>query len=42
MTKAVHESIMGDVQKHLSIGDESKQINQAIVDFVRKIGEVAF
>lgn len=24
MTKAVHESIMGDVQKHLSIGDEQK------------------
>ena len=36
------EGVMQDVQKHLSIGDESKATNQAIVDFVRKIGEVAF
>jgi hypothetical protein len=26
----------------LSIGDEAKHINQAIIDFVKKLGEVAF
>jgi hypothetical protein len=30
------------VQKSLSIGDEQKHVNAVIVEFVRKIGEVAF
>jgi len=42
LPQQVCETVMMDVQKHLSIGDESKTTNQAIVDFVRKAGEVAF
>ena len=30
------------VQKSLSIGDEQKHLNAVIVEFVRRIGEVAF
>jgi hypothetical protein len=26
----------------LSIGDESKTVNTAIIDFIKKVGEVAF
>jgi hypothetical protein len=26
----------------LSIGDEAKHINSAIIDFVKKLGEIAF
>ena len=33
---------MQKIQSVLSIGDEQKHINQQIVDFVRKIGEVTF
>lgn len=33
---------MHEVQKHLSIGDEQKHVNMAIVDFIKKIGEIAF
>lgn len=33
---------MANIQKALSIGDEQKHVNNAIVDFVRKIGDVAF
>lgn len=42
MTSTFTDSVMMEVQKHLSIGDESKQVNTAIVDFIKKIGEVAF
>lgn len=33
---------MSCVQKALSIGDESKQVNALIVEFIKKIGEIAF
>jgi hypothetical protein len=42
LTSSVTEQIMQAVQKSLSIGDEQKNINQAITDFIKKIGEVAF
>ena len=37
-----NEGVMQKVQTVLSIGDEQKPVNMQIVDFVRKIGEVAF
>lgn len=42
MPPAVCDQIMSAVQKSLSIGDEAKNINQAISDFIKKIGEVTF
>lgn len=33
---------MQKIQSVLSLGDESKHINQSIVDFLKKVGEVAF
>ena len=33
---------MQKIQTVLSIGDEAKRVNDAIVDFIKKIGEVAF
>ncbi|CDW84282.1 UNKNOWN [Stylonychia lemnae] len=42
LPQTVNEQIMSAVQKSLSIGDEQKHINQAITDFIKKIGEVAF
>jgi len=42
LTNAFNESVMSNIQKALSIGDEQKHMNQAIVDFVRKIGDNAF
>lgn len=42
LTPSINEAIMQEVQMHLSIGDEQKHINQAIVEFVKKLGEVAF
>ena len=42
MPTYLNEQIVAKVQAVLSIGDEQKHINQAICDFVRKIGEIAF
>lgn len=33
---------MQKVQSVLSIGDEQKAVNDAIVDFIQRVGEVAF
>jgi hypothetical protein len=33
---------MNNVQKALSIGDEAPSVNTALVEFIKKIGEVAF
>lgn len=33
---------MQKIQAVLSIGDESKSINDAITEFIRKVGEIAF
>ena len=42
MTPVVNESIMQKVQSVLSIGDDAKHVNAAIIEFIKKVGEVAF
>lgn len=42
LTIQFHESIMRKVQSVLSIAEEAPSINQGIVQFLKKLGEVAF